>query len=318
MTEASAKSAAKSGTLTVAAGFRGAAADATARLRTALAAGGVIATADPGRVRGLAAALGIPLTGRVLAGAGKPPAGLVPEVLAELVAGRDVLLVADSWPADAGDPCPGLIAAAVQAGVPVDVLPGPSAVIAALAVSGLAAERFAVEGVPPRDDQERERRFAELAADQRTLIFVAPARRAARTLAELAAAFGADRRAAVCAGLPAAAEDVLRGTLGEVSGQFGRAVQGEVTVVVAGAPVPSRAARERGTTAMAGAGAPDALHDAVARVRAQVRDGVTTRDAVAAVAAQTGVRKRDLYNAVGSSRPAAADPLDADPADTRR
>jgi 16S rRNA (cytidine1402-2'-O)-methyltransferase len=343
------------GALTVASLPAGEVADVTARLGRALAAADLIATTDPGRLRQLAAALDVTLTGRLVSAAESPPDRYVVELLAELRAGQDLLLVTGDGLADPEEADRSLIAAAAAAGIRVTVLPGPSAVTAALAVAGLPAERFTVEGVPPRRSDIWERRLAELAAERRTLIFVESGDRLSRTLAELAAALGASRPAVVCRALPTGDQDVRRGTLGELASQLrgddregattrgddsGTATlrsprgddsggatlrsprgddsggatlrsprgddsggatlrsprgsgQGDVTVVVAGAPVP-----DPGATAQAG---PEALAAAVAQVRAQVRDGATTRDAVAAVAAQTGLRKRDLYNAAGKS-----------------
>jgi 16S rRNA (cytidine1402-2'-O)-methyltransferase len=333
------------GTLTVASAPAADVADVTARLGRALAAAGLVATTDPGRLHRLAAALDVTLVGRVVSAADSPPDRYVFELLAELRAGQDLLLVTGNGLAGPEDADRSLIAAAAAAGIQVTVLPGPSAVTAALAVAGLPAERFTFEGVPPRRAELRERRFAELTGERRTLIFVESADRLSRTLAELAAALGASRPAVVCRALPTGDQDVLRGTLSELASQLrgddregattrrddsggatlrsprgddsggatlrftrgddsGGATlrsprgsgEGDVTVVVAGAPLDPGAAARSG---------PEALAAAVAQVRAQVRDGATTRDAVAAVAAQTGLRKRDLYNAVGKSGPAA-------------
>jgi 16S rRNA (cytidine1402-2'-O)-methyltransferase len=300
------------GTLTVASALLADVADVTARLGRALAAAGLIATANTGRLHGLAAALGVTLAGRVVSAADDPPGRqYVSELLAELAAGQDVLLVTGDRLAGPDDADRNLVAAAAAAGIRVTALPGPSATTAALAVAGLPAERFTVEGVPPLRAELRERRFAELAAEHRTLIFVESPDRLSRTLAELARAFGASRSAVVCRALATADQDVQRGTLGELAGQLagsnsggatprspGGSSQDDVTVVVAGAPVPDAAA--------AAPGQPEALAAAVAQVRDHVRAGATTRDAVAAVAAETGLRKRDLYNAVGKSGPAAS------------
>jgi 16S rRNA (cytidine1402-2'-O)-methyltransferase len=273
-------------------------ADVTARLGRALAVAPLIAAADTGRLRQLATALGITLAGRVVSAADDPPGRqYVSELLAELTAGQDVLLVAGDGLAGREDADRGLIAAAAAAGIPVTVLPGPSAITAALAVAGLAAERFTFEGIPPQRAELRERRFAELAAERRTLIFVESPDRLSRTLAELAAALGSGRPAVVSRALAAADQDLQRGTLGELAGQPRGGGQGDVTVLVAGAPVPDAGA--------AAPGEPEALAAAVAEVRARVATGATTRDAVAAVAGQTGLRRRDLYNAVGTSGPAA-------------
>ncbi|MGB6455623.1 MAG: SAM-dependent methyltransferase [Streptosporangiaceae bacterium] len=330
MIQAGSESAPSSGTLTVAVAPAGDTPDVTARFGAVLAAAGLIAVADPARLDRLVAATGIALAGRVvgLDGSspvvgrddsspggrvvgrdGSPSAGLVvgldgsspaarvPELLAELTAGQDVLLLTDSGLASADELGRSLVAAAAATGIRVIALPGLSPVTAALAIAGLSAERFVFEGVPPRRTEVRERRFAELAAESRTLIFSESAGQLARTLAELAAALGASRPAVVCRGLATVEQDVQRGSLGELAGELAGeltgAAQGDVTVVVAGAEIPDTGAAAAG---------PDVLAAAVAQVQAQVRDGTTTRDAVAAVAGQTGLRKRDLYNAVSSSR----------------
>jgi 16S rRNA (cytidine1402-2'-O)-methyltransferase len=312
------------GTLTVASAPAGDVADVTARFGRALAAAGLIAAADTGHLRRLAAALGVTLAGRVVSAADDPPGRqYVSELLAELAAGQDVLLVTRDGLAGPHDADRGLVTAAAAAGIRVTALPGASAVIAALAVAGLPAERFTFEGLPPLDAERREIRFAELAAEQRTLIFVESPSRLGRTLAELAGAFGTSRPAVVCRALATDDQEVQRGTLAELAGQLRGCYSGgatprspggdnsgqtfprspcgdgqdDVTVVVAGAPVPD--------AAPAVPGDPIALAAAVAEVQEHVRAGVTTRDAVAAVAAQTGLRKRDLYNAVGKSGPAA-------------
>jgi 16S rRNA (cytidine1402-2'-O)-methyltransferase len=323
------------GTLTVAAVSAGPAADVAARLKTTLAEAGLIAAPDASSLRSLAAALGVALAGRVVSLAAAP--GWAPELLAELVAGQDVLLVTDAGPAGtdqaAGPAGPsgaagaagavrGFITAAAAAGIRVIALPGPSPIVAALAVAGLPADRFTFEGGPPRMAETRNRRFAELAAERRTLIFRETPGRLAQTLAELAAAFGASRAAVVCRALATADQDVQRGTLGALAGRTdgaplpGRAdsaaptrrasgaaqdpVESDVTIVVAGAPIPDAA--ESPTE-------PEALGDALALVRALVRGGATTRDAVAAVAAQSGLRRRDLYNAAaGEVANAASNP----------
>lgn len=316
MIRARSESPPNSGTLTVAAAPTGEPADVTARLRAELAAASLIAVADPEWLRQHASALGVALTGRVVSTADNPTIDWVPDLLAELRAARDVLLITDLGSADAEDPGsadagdrgagdasdPGrdLIAAAAAAGIRVTVLPGPSPITAALAVAGLPAERFVVEGSMPPGAAARDRRLAELAGERRTLIFTESRGRLGQTLAALASAFGADRLAAVCSAPPTDGQAAQRGTLGDLAKRLTGRPPCDVTLVVAGAPVPDASA--------AAVAEPDVLADAVAQVLAQVRDGETTRDAVAAVAARTGLRRRDLYNAASRSRAAGTPP----------
>lgn len=278
------------GTLTVAAAPIGQFADASGRLRAALAGASVIAAEDTRRLRRLAAALGAQLSGRVVSYYDSVEASRTPALLAELSAGQDVLLITDAGMPAVSDPGYRLIAAAAQAGFRVTALPGPSAVTTALAVSGLPSDRFVFEGFPPRKPGDRARRFAELASEHRTLVFFESPRRLSATLAELAAAFGPDRKAAVCRELTKSHEQVLRGGLGSLAEQTGGGVLGEITLVVAGAPVP----------------APGAVGaEAVAAVLARVGAGQSRKDAITAVAAERGLRRRELYAAVTNGQDSA-------------
>jgi 16S rRNA (cytidine1402-2'-O)-methyltransferase len=282
------------GTLLIAAAPIGRPDDASPRLAAALSAAQIIAAEDTRRVRRLAAALGAQLTARIVSYYDfddvetRRAAGL----LADLRAGHDVLLVTDAGMPGVSDPGYRVVAAAAAEGIRVSVLPGPSAVTAALAVSGLPTDRFCFEGFPARKAGERARKFAELAAERRTLIFFESGRRLAGTLAGLAVAFGADRRAAVCRELTKTHEEIRRGTLGELAagvageaggGEASGPVLGEITLVVAGA---------------AEGGAQGTVAEAAAEVARRERAGVSRRDAVAAVAAERGLRRREVYNAV--------------------
>ena len=243
----------EAGTLIVAATPLGQAADASPRLADALAAAPLIAAEDTRRVLRLARTLEVRLTGRLVSyynGVDKDKAA---ELLAALEAGTDVLLIADAGMPGVSDPGYRLVGAAAEAGITVTVLPGPSAVTTALAVSGLPTDRFCFEGFPPRRPGDRNRRFAELAADPRTQVYFESGRRLANTLDELAASHGADRQAVVCRELTKTHEEIVRGTLAELAA-WARptqadqadqakkakkaadsvAVRGEITLVVAG------------------------------------------------------------------------------------
>ena len=178
------------------------------------------------------------------------------ELLNELTAGQDILLVTDAGTPAISDPGYRLVTAAAAAGLRVTALPGPSAVTTALAVSGLPTDRFCFEGFPPRGQGQRSTRFAELAADRRTQVYFEAGRRLARTLTELAASHGADRQAVVCRELTKTHEEIVRGTLAELAawaaaaGGGSGAVRGEITLVVAG--TGRRRARRPGDAGDAG------------------------------------------------------------------
>jgi 16S rRNA (cytidine1402-2'-O)-methyltransferase len=277
------------GRLTVAAVPIGQPGDASTRLRAALQDAPIIAAEDTRRVRRLASALGIRLTARIVSYYDDVEGRRAPALLAELQSGRDVLLVTDAGMPGVSDPGYRLVTAAAEAGVPVTVLPGPSAVTTALIISGLPCDRFVFEGFLPRRAGERGRRLADLAAERRTLVLFESPRRLAATLAELATAFGPDRRAAVCRELTKTHEEVLRATLGELARAAQDGMLGEITLVIEGA-------RARQSTA--------SIADAVQQVGLRVEAGELRKEAIAAVAAELGVGRRELYNEVVRERPA--------------
>jgi 16S rRNA (cytidine1402-2'-O)-methyltransferase len=273
------------GTLTVAAVPIGTPQDASPRLAAALGGSPVVAAEDTRRLRRLAGTLGVRLAGRVVSYYDDVEAARTPGLLAELKAGRDVLLVTDAGMPGISDPGYRLVAAAAAAGLRVTVLPGPSAVTAALAISGLPTDRFAFEGFPPRRAGERARRFAELAGEQRTLVFFESPRRLAMTLAGLADALGPGRPAVVCRELTKTHEEVRRGSLGELAAWAADGALGEITIVVAGAR-PRRADPA------------DAGPRAAAEVAALEQAGTPRKAAIAEVARELGLRKREVYDAV--------------------
>jgi 16S rRNA (cytidine1402-2'-O)-methyltransferase len=250
--------------------------DASARLRAALAGADVIAAEDTRRLRRLAAHLEVSLSGRVVSYYDANERARAQELLGELRAGRDVLVVTDAGLPSVSDPGYRLVTAAVAAGVPVTVLPGPSAVTAALIVSGLPTDRFCFEGFLPRKAGER-------ATEPRTMVFFEAPHRLAAGLAAMAEAFGGDRSAAVCRELTKTYEEVRRGPLGELATWAAGGVRGEITLVVGGAVA------QTGHTDPA---------DLAAAVAGREAAGLPRKQAIADVARERRVPKRVVYDAV--------------------
>ena len=289
---------ATAGTLVVAATPIGQPGDISPRLASALATLPVIAAEDTRRLRRLAATLGVRPAGRIVSYYDAVEGDRVPGLLAALAAGEDVLLVTDAGMPAVSDPGYRLVAAAAAAGLTVTVLPGPSAVTAALAVSGLPSDRFCFEGFPPRRAAERARRFASLAAESRTMVFFESPRRLASTLAGLAASFGPDRRAVACREMTKTYEEIRRGTLAELTDWAAAGVRGEITLVVEGAPGTATGQAAAGPTGTALA----------AEVAGREAGGLARKDAIAAVARERGLRKRDVYDAVVAEKQEGAAP----------
>jgi 16S rRNA (cytidine1402-2'-O)-methyltransferase len=271
------------GVLVLAATPIGQAADAPPRLVAELAGADVIAAEDTRRLGRLAAELGVEVKGRVTSYFDGNEAARTPGLVERLLAGDRVVLVTDAGMPSVSDPGYRLVAAAVEAGVSVTAVPGPSAVLTALAVSGLPVDRFCFEGFLPRKAGERARRLEALADEERTLVFFEAPHRTAAALEALATAFGPDRSAAVCRELTKTHEEVRRGPLAGLAGWAADGVRGEVTIVVSGA------------TPVSIASDPDSLREAVAVLEAA---GESRKDAIKATAARAGVPKRTVYDAV--------------------
>ena len=202
--------------------------------------------------------------------------------MAALEGGRTVLLVTDAGMPSVSDPGYRLVAAAVEAGIRVTAAPGPSAVLTALALSGLPVDRFAFEGFLPRKAGERRRALGAVTADPRTLVFFEAPHRVGEALAAMAEVIGDDRPAAVCRELTKTYEEVRRGTLGELAAWAADGLRGEITIVVQGAE-------------------PGAL------LAAPGADGADPRKAaLAAVAAAYGLDRGAVYDAVVAAKKAAA------------
>ncbi len=262
--------------------------DAPPRLAAELAGADVVAAEDTRRLRRLTQALGVAPAGRVVSYFEGNESARTPELVEELVGGARVLLVTDAGMPSVSDPGYRLVAAAVERGVRVTAVPGPSAVLTALALSGLPVDRFCFEGFLPRKAGERLTRLREVAGERRTLVYFEAPHRLDDTLAAMAEVFGADRRAAVCRELTKTYEEVRRGGLGELAAWAGEGVRGEITVVVEGAP--DTGPEEIGA------------EELVRRVRVREEAGERRKEAIAAVAAQAGVPKREVFDAVVAAK----------------
>jgi 16S rRNA (cytidine1402-2'-O)-methyltransferase len=206
------------------------------------------------------------------------------EVLARLQAGERVALVSDAGTPAVSDPGYRLVAACVAAGLRVEPIPGPSAVLAALVASGLPTDRFAFDGFLPRKGGARRQRLAELAREPRTVVLFAAPHRVAQDLGDLAAALGADRPAALGRELTKLHEEVRHGTLASLAAGAEDGVRGEVTLVIGGRP------RQAST--------PPQDDELARRVGDLVAAGGNKKDAIAEVARAAGVPKRTVYQAV--------------------
>ena len=252
--------------------------DASPRVVEALQGADIVAAEDTRRALALASRLGIKLGGRLIALHDHNEAEKAAGIVEAAKGGARVVFVSDAGMPTVSDPGFRLARAAIDAGVPLSVLPGPSAPLVALALSGLPSDRFAFEGFLPRKEGEATRYLQDLATDPHTLIFFESPRRAAATLSRMAEVFGADRSAALCRELTKDYEEVRRGPLAELAADADD-VLGEVTIVVAGYQRSARA------------------QDHVGAVLALAAEGMRLKDAAAEVAAATGARKNDLYKA---------------------
>jgi 16S rRNA (cytidine1402-2'-O)-methyltransferase len=250
-----------------------------------LATADVIAAEDTRRLKRLLADLGVTPTGTVLSYHEHNEASRTVELAGRLRGGDRVVVVTDAGMPSVSDPGFRLVAAAVESGVRVTCVPGPSAVLMALAVSGLPVDRFCFDGFIPRKAGERARALAEIADERRTMVFFEAPHRLAEALGAMRDAFGPGRRAAVCRELTKTYEEVRRGTLADLTDWAAEGVKGEITIVVAGA--------ERVVAS---------LEDAVAGIRERVDAGERLKDVAADVAARTGLSKKALYDAALAAR----------------
>ncbi|MFJ8310574.1 MULTISPECIES: 16S rRNA (cytidine(1402)-2'-O)-methyltransferase [unclassified Streptomyces] len=266
-------------------------ADAPPRLAAELERADVVAAEDTRRLRRLTQALGVHPQGRVLSYFEGNESARTPELVEALEGGARVLLVTDAGMPSVSDPGYRLVAAAVEKDIKVTAVPGPSAVLTALALSGLPVDRFCFEGFLPRKAGERLGRLREVADERRTLVYFEAPHRLDDTLAAMAEVFGPDRRAAVCRELTKTYEEVKRGPLKDLAAWAAEGVRGEITVVVEGAPEAAPAELDAA--------------ELVRRVQVREEAGERRKEAIAAVAVETGLPKREVFDAVVAAKNAA-------------
>jgi 16S rRNA (cytidine1402-2'-O)-methyltransferase len=276
----------QAGLLMLAATPLGNAEDASPRLIAALGECEVIAAEDTRKLRALTARLGVKPTGQVVSFYEGNESTRVTELIERVRAGARVLVVTDAGMPSVSDPGFRLVREANDAGIAVTCLPGPSAALAALVLSGLPVARFAFEGFLPRKAGERRRRLESLATEERTMVFFEAPHRLAASLADMVYAFGGARQAAVCRELTKTHEEVIRGPLTELHEWAQGEVRGEITVVVDGAS-------DDEVRAAAGLTTDKQIADAVS---AAMASGASRKEAVAQVAADAGLPKRRVYD----------------------
>ncbi len=261
--------------------------DASARLVELLGTADIVAAEDTRRLHRLVQSLGVTVAGRVISYHEHNEATRTAELLDQVRAGSTLLMVTDAGMPAVSDPGFRLVEGAIAAGLTVTAVPGPSAVLTALALSGLPTDRFCFEGFLPRKAGERASRLADLAGERRTMVFFEAPHRLEAMLRALRERFGPERPIAVCRELTKTYEEVIRGTVGELlTWAEENEVRGEIAVVLGGAPEQP-------------AGTPE---DHVAAVNELVNQGIRLKEAVAAVADDARVSKRELYSAVLAAR----------------
>lgn len=259
--------------------------DASARLAEVLTTADVVAAEDTRRLKRLVGELGIEIGGRIVSYFEGNEEHRTLELVEVLKGGGTVVVVTDAGMPSVSDPGYRLVVAAIEADIRVTSVPGPSAVLTALAVSGLPVDRFCFEGFLPRKAGERNRRLTDTLRESRTMVFFESPHRTEQTLRAMADVWGPDRPAAVCRELTKTYEEIKRGgllELAEWAAAEEHGVRGEVTIVVAGAPADQRSYT------------PVELKELVAERQGE---GLSRKDAIEQVAGETGMKKKDVYAA---------------------
>lgn len=278
-----------SGALVVVATPIGNLGDLSPRAVEALASVDVVACEDTRRTRGLLTHAGISGSGRLVAVHAHNETDRAEDLVERMLGGARVAYVSDAGTPGVSDPGARLVAACVEAGIPVEVVPGASAVLAALVLSGFVADRFTFEGFLPRKGRERAARLAAIAGDERVQVLYEAPGRVAATLADLAAACGPDRPVAIAREITKVHEEVVRLPLGAAAARAAAVEPRGEYVIVIGPEEPPEVDVDDGL-----------LVDAV---RAAMAEGASRRDAAATVARAHGVARRRVYElALGADR----------------
>ena len=271
-------------TLTLAATPLGNPGDASPRLKAAIESAEVIAAEDSRRFHRLASDLGVTFTAKIISFFDGNETARTQEVLALLQAGKRVLVVSDAGMPTISDPGFRLTRDAIALNIPIVVIPGPSAPTMALALSGLATDRFTFEGFLSRSAGARQSHLESLRFEERTMIFFEAPHRITECLRDALETFGSERRAAICREMTKTYEETVRGTLAELlAWSRSKEILGEITMVIAGVPVGSAA---------------KTADEMVARVREFESAGMDRKDAIATVAKEFDLPKKVVYAAV--------------------
>jgi 16S rRNA (cytidine1402-2'-O)-methyltransferase len=258
--------------------------DASERLKQAIASAEIIAAEDSRRFHRLASDLGVTFTAKVLSFFEGNEGDRTLEILELLRAGKEVLVVTDAGMPTISDPGFRLLRDAISENIATTVIPGPSAPTMAIALSGLPTDRFTFEGFAPRAQGARKNFYEKLRFEERTMVIFEAPHRLAESIADALEVFGAERKAAVCREMTKTYEEVVRGTLEELSQwSVSKEILGEITLVIAGG-----AAGNEITSAA----------DAVARVKDYEAAGMDRKEAIATVAHESGLPKKIVYAAV--------------------
>lgn len=258
--------------------------DASERLKQAIASAEIIAAEDSRRFHRLASDLGVTFTAKVISFFEGNESDRTVEILELLRSGKEVLVVTDAGMPTISDPGFRLLRDAIAQNIETTVIPGPSAPTMAIALSGLPTDRFTFEGFAPRAQGARKSFYEKLRFEERTMVMFEAPHRLAESLADALAVFGADRSAAICREMTKTYEEVVRGSLEELSQwSMSKEILGEITLVIAGSAAGSE------ITSAA---------DAVSRVKDYEAAGMDRKEAISTVADESGLPKKIVYAAV--------------------